>query len=116
MKPIAILSDGTEILFEAETPTTKWTLWKSAETGNLNLALVQNGDLVTVSTKNLRHFVEKILPEYEGDSKAPNTILLPSIRSAMDAMTPSERTEFLADVKHEWLIRLPKPDDGPATH
>ena len=39
-------------------------------------------------------------------------LLVKVVSDYLDAMPPETRNEFFAAVKHEWLIRLPKAEDG----
>lgn len=53
------LSDGTEILRDESTATTRWVLYRHGQTGTLNLAIVQGKNKVTVSIANLHYLFDK---------------------------------------------------------
>lgn len=54
------LEDGTEVLFDRTTETTRWTIWRNAETGRLNLAITQKGKFVSVTLDNLRRLLDAV--------------------------------------------------------
>ena len=60
-----ILDDGTEVLYDIRTPTTRWTLWRHAETKHLCLALTQHNKSVTVDIRNVRELLTNVVPRYE---------------------------------------------------
>ena len=65
------LDDGTEVLSDLTIETTRWILWRHAETKTLQLLIVQDENLVSVGIKNLQFMLTKVIPEYD----TPNTKL-----------------------------------------
>jgi hypothetical protein len=53
------LQDGTQILRDEITATTRWVLYRHGQTGTLNLAIVQGKNKVTVSIANLHYLFDK---------------------------------------------------------
>lgn len=68
-----VLSDGTQILHDQSTSTTRWVLYRHHQTNKLNLAIVQGREKVTVSINNLRHMLEVIVPQHEPPNKVSAT-------------------------------------------
>lgn len=60
-----VLADGTQILHDQSTSTTRWVLYRHHQTNKLNLAIVQGREEVSVSINNLRHMLEVIVPQHE---------------------------------------------------
>jgi len=59
------LTDGTQILHDESTTSTRWVLYRHSKTKTLNLAIVQGREKVSVSVKNLRYMLEVVVPEHE---------------------------------------------------
>jgi hypothetical protein len=60
-----VLEDGTEILHDQTTETTRWVLYRHHKTKGLNIALVQHGNKVSVTVKNLKYMLGEIVPNHE---------------------------------------------------
>ncbi len=67
--PIEVLEDGTEVLYDTRTDTTRWTVWRHHESKELCLALCQGDNKVTVDLKNIRTLMDKIVPRLEGANR-----------------------------------------------
>lgn len=60
-----VLSDGTRILFDETTATTRWVLYLHHESKRMNVAIVQNRNAVSVGIENLRHLLDVVVPQHE---------------------------------------------------
>lgn len=62
---VEILKDGTEILHDQTTTTTRWVLYRHQKTKGLNLAIAQGDQKVSVGIENLKYLMNEIVPKHE---------------------------------------------------
>lgn len=59
------LADGSEILEDYPTETTRYVLYRHGRTGNLNIAIQQGDNIVSVRTHNLRFLLSELVAKHE---------------------------------------------------
>ena len=62
---VEVLEDGTEILHDETTSSTRWVLYRHYKTKCLNLAIVQGDQKVSVGIGNLKHMLGVVVPKHE---------------------------------------------------
>ena len=62
---VEVLKDGTEILHDETTSSTRWVLYRHYKTKGLNLAIVQGDQKVSVGIGNLKYLLGVVVPKHE---------------------------------------------------